>query len=66
MYVCVCKCGRQPCRVGHADAECVIERGKFIRFEELGVDVGALVKAVHSLHLDLLHVVFAGHCNEKV
>lgn len=56
MYVSVCS----PGRVGHGDAEGVVEGGKLVRFEELGVDVDALLKAVCSPHFDLLHGVLAG------
>lgn len=58
----VCMCVYSPCRVGHGDAECVIEGGKFIRFEEFCVDVNALIKTVDSLHSDLLHGVLTGNC----
>lgn len=51
-----------PCRVGHGNAECVIEGGNFIRFEEFCVDVNTLIEAVHSLHFDLLHGFFTGNC----
>lgn len=51
-----------PCRVGHADAECVIKAGEFIRFKEFSVDVNTLIKLVQSLHFDLLHVFLTSDC----
>lgn len=56
-------CVYSPCRVGHGDAERVIKGGKLIRFEEFCVDVSTLIKAVNSLHFDLLHGILTGDCN---
>lgn len=51
-----------PRRVGHGNAESVIEGGEFVRFEEFGVHVSTLIKVVHSLHFDFLHVFLTGDC----
>jgi len=51
-----------PCRVGHGNAESVIEGCELVRFEEFCVDVSAFIKAAHSLHCDLLHRFLTGDC----
>lgn len=65
MYISMLVCVLSPCWAGHCDAECVIKRGELIRFEELGVNVDALVKAVRSPHFNLLHCVLTGDCTHR-
>lgn len=65
MYISMLVCVFSPCRVGHCDAERVIEGGKLIRFEELGVNVDAFIKAVRSPHFNLLHCVLTSDCTHR-
>lgn len=53
------------CRACHADAEGLVEEGKLVGPEKLGVRVDALVKTVDPLHFDRLHGVVAGHWSHK-